>query len=260
MTDQSESFIDEVTEELRRDRLFRAFRRYGWLALAVVLVLVAGTAWYEYSRHRATIAAQEFGDAVLAARGAADPAAALAEIDATGTPGQAMVQAMLAAGLVNDSGKPAESAALLREAAARAGDTGGPGGAELLAELALLKAVMEDPAMDLAARDAVLSRLSEPGAPFRLLALEQKAVALIGAGRDGDAAMLIRRIQEEDGLSEAMRRRLAATLIAIGEEAIPADLAPQNGAGTGNGAAEASDGAAGTGNGAAASDPDMAGN
>ena len=34
MANQNDSFIDEVTEDLRRDRLFGLYRRYGWIALA----------------------------------------------------------------------------------------------------------------------------------------------------------------------------------------------------------------------------------
>jgi len=30
---QSDSFIDEVTEELRRDQLFRALKRWGWIGV-----------------------------------------------------------------------------------------------------------------------------------------------------------------------------------------------------------------------------------
>lgn len=224
MTNQNDSFIDEVTEELRRDRLFRALRRYGWIALAAVVAVVAGTAWHEYRLHRDRLGAEGFGDAVLAAQASADPVAAMAEIDGGETQAQALVQALLAAGLTAEAGRPADSARMLREAAAAAGDAKGPGGAALLRDLALLKAVMEDPAMDLAARDEMLMRLSAPGAPFRLLALEQKAIALIGAGRDADAADLIRKIQEEDGLSEQMSRRLASTLIALGETAPPSAL------------------------------------
>ena len=50
MANQNDSFIDEVTEELRRDRLYAAFRRYGWIAILAVLLLVAGVVWREYSR------------------------------------------------------------------------------------------------------------------------------------------------------------------------------------------------------------------
>ena len=59
------------------------------------------------------------------------------------------------------------------------------------------------------------------GAPFELLALEQKAVALIGAGRPEDAITLIRQIQDKDGLTEALRRRLSEMMIALGSEPEP---------------------------------------
>jgi len=37
-----DSFIDEVTEEVRRDRLFRLFRKYGWIGVVIILGLVGG--------------------------------------------------------------------------------------------------------------------------------------------------------------------------------------------------------------------------
>ena len=75
--------------------------------------------------------------------------------------------------------------------------------------------------MDAAERDKILADLSKPGAPFELLALEQKAVALIGAGRNDDAITLIGQIQQKDGLSEALRRRLSEMMITLGAEAKP---------------------------------------
>ena len=42
MANQNDSFIDEVTEDLRRDRLFAAMSRYGWLLIAAILLLVYG--------------------------------------------------------------------------------------------------------------------------------------------------------------------------------------------------------------------------
>ena len=39
MANQNDSFIDEVTEDLRRDRLFNAFRRYGWIAILLILAI-----------------------------------------------------------------------------------------------------------------------------------------------------------------------------------------------------------------------------
>ena len=49
-----ESFIEEVTEEVRRDRLFGLFRKYGWIAVLVILGIVGGSAWNEWQKAQAT--------------------------------------------------------------------------------------------------------------------------------------------------------------------------------------------------------------
>ncbi len=93
-----DSFIDEVTEEVRRDRLFRLFRRYGWIAVLAVVLIVAGAAVNEWRKSQARQAAQAEGDAVLAALDRETPAAraqALEGIDASGD--VAAVLALLAA-------------------------------------------------------------------------------------------------------------------------------------------------------------------
>ena len=70
-------------------------------------------------------------------------------------------------------------------------------------------------------RDAVLAQISAPGAPFEMIALELKAVALSGAGRKEDAVTLIRQIQQKDGLTQTMRQRLAEHLITLGVDPEP---------------------------------------
>ena len=81
----SESFIDEVTEEVRRDKLFAVMRKYGWIGILLVAVIVGGTAWTEWQKSERTTRARAFGDAILAATQAATPEArrtALAAIPA----------------------------------------------------------------------------------------------------------------------------------------------------------------------------------
>ncbi|MBC7476479.1 MAG: hypothetical protein H7317_00100, partial [Pseudorhodobacter sp.] len=63
----TDSFIDEVTDEVRRDRLFAAFRKYGWLGVVLVLVIVGGAGWHEWQKSQEAARAQAFGDAALAA-------------------------------------------------------------------------------------------------------------------------------------------------------------------------------------------------
>src|SRR5690606_2750038 len=64
---QSDSFIEEVTEEVRRDRLFAAMKRYGWIAVLLVLLLVGGAGWREYSKVQQRQSAEALGDALIGA-------------------------------------------------------------------------------------------------------------------------------------------------------------------------------------------------
>ena len=82
----NDSFIDEVTEEVRRDRLFAAFRKYGWIGLVLVLGVVGGAAWTEWQKAQSASRAQAFGDAMLDAMDLGAPedrAAAMAAIPAS---------------------------------------------------------------------------------------------------------------------------------------------------------------------------------
>lgn len=218
MANQNDRFIDEVTEDLRRDRLFLMLRRYGWIALLLIVLLVAGAAWREYTGARDAAAAQAFGDAILAAEAAEDAAAraqALAEVP-TVNDRQAVLRDILAANALVEAGNVEEAAQRFDAAAIKAGDD------TVIRDLAALKSVIaQGRGMDPATRDAVLARLSTPGAPFELIALELKAVALSGAGRKEDAVTLIRQIQQKDGLSQQMRQRLAEHLITLGVDPEP---------------------------------------
>ncbi|SDE42677.1 hypothetical protein SAMN05421538_106206 [Paracoccus isoporae] len=212
MSHESDSFIDEVTEEVRRDRLFALFRRYGWIGMLVIAVIVGGAAWREYDASRDRAQAQAWGDAVLAAQQSEDTVAQLAALDAGGNPDRAALGDLLAAGAAVEGGDQEVAAARLEAAVSAAEDP-------VLRDLARLKAVLaQGDQMDPAARDAALSELSKPGAPFRLLALEQKAVALAAAERSQDALVLIREIQAEEGVSQALNQRLTELMITLGGE------------------------------------------
>lgn len=220
MANQNDSFIDEVTDDLRRDRLFTAMRRYGWIGLLVILAIVAGAAWREYTRAGAAREAAAFGDAVIAAEAAPDAAAALMALDPGSHRGRKALLALLAAGQQVEAGQRDAAMSTLRSVA---DDTAT---AQPERDLARIKMVLLGGAdMEPAARDEMLADLSAAGRPFRLVALEQKAVALMEAGRPEDAVTLIRQIQQEQGVSDVQRRRLAETLITLGAEDATANTA-----------------------------------
>ena len=214
---ETDSFIDEVTEEVRRDRLFAIFRKYGWIGAALVVLIVGGAAWNEWQKAQARSGAQAFGDAVIAALASDDPAARVAALDGVGSN---------AAG--DAAGQKAVLGFLAADEALRGGDRAGAlTRLEALAEdatlgksyrqLARLKAViLAGPSMEPAARDAALSDLAEAGAPFRPLAMEQQALALMADGKNDEALALARLILEEPDATAGLRRRVTQLIVVLG--------------------------------------------
>ncbi|NNL35893.1 MAG: hypothetical protein HKP35_08755, partial [Silicimonas sp.] len=62
-----DSFIDEVTDEVRKDRLYALYRKYGWVAALAVILLVGGAAANEWRKASARTQAEAAGDALLTA-------------------------------------------------------------------------------------------------------------------------------------------------------------------------------------------------
>lgn len=212
---ETDSFIDEVTEAVRRDRLFALFRKYGWIGVTAVVLIVGSAAWIEWTRARAEARAQAFGDAVSAAMASNDAAVRLKALEAVAAGGgdeQKAVLALLTAAQAEAAGDAAKAAAGLK---AVAGDAGLP---DLYRQLAQLKLVMlGDGAMTPAERDAALAALAAPGAPYRTLAMEQQALALISAGKTDDAVRILTALRDDAEASGAEQARAEQLLTVLGQ-------------------------------------------
>lgn len=214
---ETDSFIDEVTEEVRRDRLFAIFRKYGWIGIALVVLIVGGAAWNEWRKAQARAGAQAFGDAVVAALASDDPAARVAALDTVGSnasgdsAGQKAVLGFLAA---DEALRGGDRAGALTRLEALAED---PTLSATYRQLARLKSViLAGPSMAPAERDAALADLAQPGAPFRAMAMEQQALALMADGKDEEALALARRILEEPDATAGLRRRVTQLIVVLG--------------------------------------------
>lgn len=211
---QSDSFIDEVTEAVRRDRLFAWFRRYGWIALLGVLILVGGAAVNEWRKAQARAAAEAVGDTMLAALQQADPAKAaedLAKLPASDSAGQRAVTDLLTAAADVKAGKPAAAIATLDTLAA---DAEVP---QAFRDIAALKAVMLGAkTLGPDERIARLEKLAVPGAPFRLLAEEQIALAQIEKGEKDKALETLQKIIADAEVTQDLRSRAAQLIVALG--------------------------------------------
>ncbi|MBA3909968.1 MAG: hypothetical protein C0524_08775 [Rhodobacter sp.] len=205
-----DSFIEEVTEEVRRDRLFGLFRKYGWIGGVVVVALVGGAAWTEWSRSRAEARAQAFGDAIIDALDTGTPEerrTALAAIpsDAEQT---ALLQLILASDPDEDR---AATLAALEKVATDA--TLSPG----YRDLAVLRRVLVAGAeMPLADRRAALQGIAGAGRPYRPLAEEQLAYLLVEEGKTDEAIAAMSTLIQDQEASGALRARLGQMVTALG--------------------------------------------
>lgn len=209
----TDSFIEEVSEEVRRDRLYNFFRKYAWVGVLTVLIIVGGTAFLEFKKATAKSKAEEVGSAVMKALEGSDEkerAELLANIEVS-NPEVKSIVAML---------KAAEETTLQNYAAASKS----------------LKAISEDLSTAQIYRDIAefkflllshdriedsllltgFEELASAGNPFRLLAEEQIAIIKL-KNRENDAAVAkLRSILEDAELTDTIRQRVTQLLISLG--------------------------------------------
>lgn len=205
-----ESFIEEVTEEVRRDRLFLLFRKYGWIAVVVVLGIVGGAAYNEWTKAQAVARAQAFGDGVLDALDLGSPEdrrAGLAAVPATGEQA-GVLKLLLASDPVED--KPGALKALEAVAA----DATLPVSYRDLA--VLRRVILSGKDMPAADRKAALESIAIGGRPYRTLALEQLAYLQIEAGEREAAITALRTLAQDQEATPALRSRAGQVIVALG--------------------------------------------
>jgi hypothetical protein len=207
----TDSFIDEVNEEVRRDRMFNLFRRYGWIAVAAVLLLVGGAAWNEWRASQEQAQAEAMGDAIVAALNletASARAAALQEIEVTQA--SAIVQLLSAAQLASDDRGDEAVAQLIAVQSNEALPL-------IYRQIAEFKSlVIADAGQSVETRRNGFEGLISSGSALRVLSEEQLALLDIGANDVGGALVRLQRLLEDSEITPGVRRRVTQLITALG--------------------------------------------
>ncbi|RBW60267.1 hypothetical protein [Ruegeria sp. A3M17] len=213
-----DSFIDEVTEEVRRDRLFLLLRRWGWVGVLVVVLIVGGAAFNEVRKSRATSQAQDLGDSILTALAqnqSEDRAASLAAVE-TQSPGGDAVLNMLLSASQSEAGSEQDAVASLNAIASQ-GDL-----PEIYRAIAAFKALLlQSDTLPAADRRLQFEALAAPGAPLRLLAEEQLALIDVSEGNIDAAITRLQALRQDAEVSVDQQQRAAQLIVALGGEPEP---------------------------------------
>jgi hypothetical protein len=202
----TDGFIAEVTEDVRRDRLFRLFRRFGWIPAILILILVGGTAYNEWSKSKASLLAQVRGDALLNALDITDDSlrdVALNEIASNDV--DHVIAKFIAAGADMET-----SVSFLKEVIANADQP------DFIRDLARLKLTLIPGAETKENRLNTLNDLSLPGGFYRNAAMEILVAYELELGNVDTALDLLQAHIQDADASRMQVQRMAELIVALG--------------------------------------------
>ena len=211
----TDSFLQEVSEELRRDRLYKNLRKYGWIAILLVIVIVGAATYREYLKSQAAMEAQLFGTSIIDAlneKNAVDRISKLQKINAPGENAK-VILAMLLSAETNENNSPGLEKSTLSDITqslsidAHYRD---------LLNFKILLGSAET--MNLDERRTAFEALSKSGNPFRLLAEEQMVLIEIELGNTDKAIKKISQILLDAELTAGLRNRATQMMIALGKD------------------------------------------
>ncbi|MBI1775375.1 MAG: tetratricopeptide repeat protein [Proteobacteria bacterium] len=212
---QSDEFVREVEEDLRKEHYQRLWDRYGRyvVALAVVLVLaVAGfNLWRDWRERQREAASAQLAEALANAQTNPEQAAnALGALADKSSPGFAALARLNEAALLINKGD--------REGALRVYDTlaADSSADPALRDLGVVLGVMHRiDAGDPAQLSQRLALLIGAGNPWRFNALELTAVLAVKSGDKARASELFRKLADDTEAPANIRARAAEMLAAL---------------------------------------------
>jgi hypothetical protein len=217
----NESFYREVDEELRRDQVRSYWQRYGKLAIAgvvLLLALIAGILWWNNQRQ---VKAGEKGSQLVSAFddiSAGNKAAALPKLDTlekSGTPGYRAAAILTRADLAIEENKLDQAAGLFKQVAEDAKLD------ETYRNLALVRQTHVE--YDKLQPQAVIDRLKPlavAGNPWFGSAGEMVGIAHLKLNRPAEAARIFAAMAKDKQVPESVRSRAGQMAGSLGVDIV----------------------------------------
>ena len=205
--------MQEVSEEVRKDRFYRILKKWGWVGIALIVALVGGASFNEWNKESKINSARNLGDRVLAAIASKD-VIDLKEIEIKNVSQDIFIKNLMSAILFSDDKLDASKKALE--------EIGGiPGITKTYKDLNAFKLgllLLKSGNLTDEERFGVFEALVEPGSPFRSLAKEQQALILIEQGKIELAIKTLVEIMDDSETTDTLRRRVTQLRISLGSD------------------------------------------
>lgn len=212
----TDSFLDEVTEEVRQDRMFRLWKRYGPYVLGAVFLAVAGAAFWQWRASQQEVAAQNAGGALSGASqvdDAAQRADAFVDVIARVGDEPALLAQFGEAAAAGEAGDMERAQAIYAQISA---DLDLPKRWTALADLKAAALLLD--AGDTEAALTAAQPLAAEGEPYRLLAIELQAIAYALSGDAAQAQAAFETILSDPSATPTLQGRAAEFLRSMGVE------------------------------------------
>lgn len=227
MADQTDTFIREVQEDIRREQIAQIWAGYGTYIIAAAVLIVAAVGAYKYAEYQRIHAAESSGtryeEAVrLAAGGKTEDAQkALDAIIKDAPAGYSALARIRAAGAMAKSGKTAEAVAAY-EALSKDGRTD-----ELLRDYAALQiGMLRLDQADWTEMQNRLNDLTNDRNPWRASARELLGLAAYKAGKTDDARKTFVQLLGDRTTPPSMVERAQLMLAVLAESEMSKDRVP----------------------------------
>ena len=208
----TDSFIEEVSEEVRRDRLYGFFRKYAWIGILVVVTIVGGTALLEFQKAKAKTKAEAFGSAIIEALEVSNEkerVELLGNIEVSNSEAKSIVALLLAAEELSLENYDAAS----RNLNAISEDQSI---SQIYRDMAKFKFLLiSHGRLEVELLLTGFEDLASPGNPFRLLAEEQIALLRLKNKENEAAINILKSILDDAELTDTIKQRVSQLLISL---------------------------------------------
>ena len=198
---ENESFIDEVTEEVRRDKLYLFLKKYGWVAILMVIIIVSTSIFVEFRNNARVTASQKLGDFLTESLTQDEGKSGAFDFSSEGLNDDSLIALLLKAKHfeLNSDYKNAKISynSIINNSEASHGFSD-------FVKFKLVLLLRDQPSK----AEQIFNELITPNNPFRLLALEQKVLFNIAEKKWKEAQKNLDLIKSDPSTTQGLQSRV----------------------------------------------------